>query len=181
MVAKFTGTGFTAEALTLEPLESGGESITTPYNFDIQDNAVRAKMNSIIDESAFETAWITVNYSDLSSAASKTIIPALGAGIKAEISQIIAVVTTSFSGGGGDRLLQLTDNTTVWSLMPAATLQAAAAIYRWGESGLPNPATISNMCVASVANTIVSAKYSGGSTDYTAGQIKIKIRYKQVA
>lgn len=181
MVVKFTGTGFTAEALTLEPLESGGVPITTPYSFDIQDNALRTKMNQLIDEASFETAWITVNYSDMSAGASKAIIPALGTGIKAEIAEIIAVVTTSFSGGGGDRLLSITDGTTVWSLMPAATLQAAAAIYRWGDAGLPDPATIANMCVASVANTAVNAKYSGGSTDYTAGQIKIKIRYKQVA
>ncbi|MEW5971570.1 MAG: hypothetical protein AB1706_17100 [Pseudomonadota bacterium] len=181
MVNKFSGTGFTAEALTLEPLESGGVPITTPYNFDVQDNSIRSKINQIINEVAFETAWITVNYSDLSAGASKAIISALGAGVKVEIAEIIAVVTTSFSGGGGDRLLLITDGTTVWSLMPAATLQAAAAIYRWGDAGLPDPATVSNMCVASVANTAINAKYSGGSADYTAGQIKIKIRYKQVA
>ena len=47
---------------------------------------------------------------------------------------------TNFSGGGGDRNLSITDGVTVYSVIPAATLQALANAG-WGSVALPYPAS----------------------------------------
>lgn len=79
---------------------------------------------------------------------------------------------TNFSGG--DRLLSITDNTTVYSLIPAANLQSLTN-SGWGSTALPYPASaaINTNTVGVVGNPILIAKYSGGTTDYSAGSIVI--------
>lgn len=78
---------------------------------------------------------------------------------------------TNFSGGGGDRLAAITDNTTVYSLIPAASLQTLANA-RWGDTALPFPASAAiNVSTAAGQNLVM--KYSGGAADYTAGSVVI--------
>ncbi len=78
---------------------------------------------------------------------------------------------TNFSGGGGNRLGQVTDGTTVYSVIPAATLQTLAN-EQWGATGLPNPASAA-INTTTVAGADLVFKYSGGTTDYTAGSLVI--------
>jgi hypothetical protein len=78
---------------------------------------------------------------------------------------------TNFSGGGGDRLGQVTDGTTVYSVIPAASLQTLANA-QWGATALPNPASAA-INTLTVAGTDLTFKYSGGATDYTAGSLVI--------
>ena len=86
---------------------------------------------------------------------------------------------TNFSGGGGDRLGQVTDGTTVYSVVPAATMQSLANA-QWGVTALPNPAAAAiNTSTAAGAN--LSFKYSGGTTDYTAGSLVISGIAERVA
>lgn len=86
---------------------------------------------------------------------------------------------TNFSGGGGDRLGQVTDETTVYSVIPAATLQTLAN-EQWGTTGLPNPASAAiNTSTAAGADLVF--KYSGGATDYTAGSLVISGIVQRVA
>ena len=87
---------------------------------------------------------------------------------------------TNFSGGGGDRLLSITDGTSTWSVIPAATLQALAAA-RWGDTGLPFPATAAHLTTASAAGIDITAQYSGGATDYTAGSCTIVVMAERTA
>ena len=87
---------------------------------------------------------------------------------------------TNFSGGGGDRLLRIGDGTATWSVVPAATLQSLAAA-RWGDSGAPFPATAADLTLASAAGTDITAAYSGGATDYTAGQATIVLVAERTA
>lgn len=86
---------------------------------------------------------------------------------------------TNFSGGGGDRLATISDGTTDYSVIPAATLQSLANA-RWGDTGLPFPASaaINTSTAAGVAVTIA---YSGGTTDYTAGELVISGVLERVA
>ena len=78
---------------------------------------------------------------------------------------------TNFSGGGGDRLGQITDDVTVYSVIPAANLQTLVNA-QWGVTELPNPASAAiNTATAAGANLVF--KYSGGTTDYTAGSLVI--------
>ena len=87
---------------------------------------------------------------------------------------VLSADGTNFSGGGGDRLLDITDGTSIWSVIPAATLQSLA-VARWGDAGMPNPATASHLFAASASGTDIVAKYSGGATDYTAGSLTIRL------
>jgi hypothetical protein len=77
---------------------------------------------------------------------------------------------TNFSGGGGDRLLAITDSTTVYSVVPATNLQTLLNAG-WGISTpLPFPASVAIDTLTAAGASLV-AKYSGGTTDYTAGSV----------
>lgn len=78
---------------------------------------------------------------------------------------------TNFSGGGGDRLGQVTDGTTVYSVIPAATLQTLVNA-QWGVTALANPASAA-INTSTVAGANLVFKYSGGTADYTAGSLTI--------
>lgn len=86
---------------------------------------------------------------------------------------------TNFSGGGGDRLGQVTDGTTVYSVIPAATMQTLVNA-QWGATALPNAASASNNTSTAAGSSLVF-KYSGGTTDYTAGSLVISGIAQRVA
>lgn len=87
---------------------------------------------------------------------------------------------TNFSGGGGDRLGQVTDGTTVYSVVPATDMQTLVNAG-WGMSTpLPFPASAAiNTSTAAGADLVF--KYSGGGTDYTAGSIVVSGIVERVA
>lgn len=78
---------------------------------------------------------------------------------------------TNFSGGGGDRLLDVTDGTTVYSTIPAADIQTLTN-NSWGDAKMPAPAA-AGWNTSTAAGAPLVAKYSGGTTDYTAGSVII--------
>lgn len=86
---------------------------------------------------------------------------------------------TNFSGGGGDRDGQVTDGTTVYSVIPAATMQSLVNA-RWGVTALPNAAAAANN-TSTAAGAALVFKYSGGTTDYTAGSLVISGILQRVA
>jgi len=122
----------------------------------------------------------TVAFGDLASAASAALLTAKS-GEQWKIREIVlSGAGTNFSGGGGDRLLSITDGTSTWSVIPAATMQSLA-VARWGDTGVPFPATAAHLTTASAASTNISAKYSGGASDYTAGSLTLTITAERVA
>lgn len=129
------------------------------------------------DVSVFETA---VNQSGLASAGLVDLLTA-NKGEQWKIRDIrLSGGGTDFSGGGGDRLLSITDGTTAWSIIPAATLQTLAAA-KWGDAGLPYPATAADLTIASALSTNISAQYSGGTTDYSAGELTLILTLERTA
>lgn len=86
---------------------------------------------------------------------------------------------TNFSGGGGDRLGQVTDGTTVYSVIPAATMQSLVNA-QWGVTALPNPAAAA-INTSTVAGAALTFKYSGGTTDYSAGSLVVSGILQRVA
>ncbi len=87
---------------------------------------------------------------------------------------------TNFSGGGGDRLGQVTDGTTVYSVVPATNMQTLVN-SGWGISTpLPYPATAA-INTSTVAGANLYFAYSGGSADYTAGSIVVSGLAERVA
>lgn len=86
---------------------------------------------------------------------------------------------TNFSGGGGDRLATISDGTSDFSVIPAATLQALANTG-WGETGLPFPASVA-INTSTAAGASLTIAYSGGAADYSAGSMVISGVLERVA
>jgi len=125
------------------------------------------------------TVDVTVAHTDLASAASKTLYTSSGSK-QFKIRGIwLNGGGTNFSGGGGDRLLSITDNTTVYSLIPAADLQTLAN-SAWGVTGLPFPAAAA-INTSTAAGASIVAKYSGGAADYSAGSVVLTLLLERVA
>jgi len=159
------GTMTVAEALTLLNVEAGA---------DVTDAAnVRAAGASM----RYETA---VGQGALAAAGQVVLVDSSGSE-QYKISEIyLSGAGTNFSGGGGDRDLDITDGTAVYATIPAATLQALAA-GRWGDAGVPFPASAADLTAASAAGVDIVAQYSGGTTDYTAGSCTIVIVAERTA
>jgi hypothetical protein len=87
---------------------------------------------------------------------------------------------TNFAGTNGDRLLSLTDGTTIWTTIPATNLQTApATTVPWGNAAAPFLTGTSITSSAVGAN--IYFQYSGGTTDYTSGSIKFSVIFQRVA
>lgn len=127
------------------------------------------------DVAVFQT---TVGQAALASAGTATLLDAI-TGEQWKIREIfLSGAGTNFSGG--DRLLSVTDGTTTWTVIPAATLQTLA-VARWGDAGVPFPATAGHLTASSAVGTDITARYSGGATDYTAGSLTLIITAERVA
>lgn len=125
----------------------------------------------------FNTAF---NHTNLASAAKVTIIPAVtGQSFQPIDVKLAGIGGTNFSGASGDRLLQLSDGTNVFTLVPAATLQTLTNSV-WGSTAVPAPASVP-FSQASAAGSALSLSYSGGTTDYTAGAAVLSTAWLRVA
>lgn len=88
---------------------------------------------------------------------------------------------SGLSGGGGDRLLVVTDGTTTWnSTGITAALLGTPVNTLWGGTGNPVAGAVA-MDTASVAGVTLRAQYAGGTTDYTAGSVVISVLTQRVA
>jgi hypothetical protein len=123
---------------------------------------------------------VTVSHTDLASGGIKVLFPSTGTQRYRVWDLKINSGGTNFSGGGGDRLGQITDDTTtVYSVIPAASLQTLANA-QWGVTALPNPAS-QPISTPTVAGASLNFQYSGGTTDYTAGSIVVAGLVERVA
>ncbi len=122
---------------------------------------------------------ITVGQAALASGGSVTLVPSSGSKQYRVRQLYLNLVGTNFSGGGGDRLGQITDNTSIYANIPAATMQSLANA-RWGETALTFPPLVSINQSTAAGDPLVF-KYSGGTTDYTAGSLVISIIVERVA
>lgn len=123
---------------------------------------------------------VTVSKTDMASAASKILVDASGVQQFKIRNIILSGSGTNFSGGGGDRNMSITDGTTTWSIVPAATLQSLAA-GKWGDIAVAWPTSAAAINTASAAGTDIVAKYSGGTTDYTAGSLTLILQLEKTA
>lgn len=123
---------------------------------------------------------VTVGFAAIASAASVVLVNSVGTQQYRVRNLMINDGGTNFSGGGGDRLGQITDGTTVYSVIPAANLQTLTNNL-WGVSTpLPFPPTAAAN-TPTVAGADLVFKYSGGTTDYTAGSIVVTALVERIA
>jgi len=113
---------------------------------------------------------ITVGQAALASGGSVTLVTSSGSKQYKILSLFLNSGGTNFSGGSGNRLGQVTDGTTVYTLIPAATMQSLVN-GGWGiTTTVPFPAAAA-INTSTVAGANLTFKYSGGTTDYTAGSL----------
>lgn len=122
---------------------------------------------------------VTVTQAQLAAGASRILYTSAGSKQYKVRNLVVNSGGTNFSGGGGDRLLSITDNTTTYSVVPAASLQTLANTS-WGVTGLPYPVSAA-INTSTAAGASLVAKYSGGAADYTAGSMVISGVLQRVA
>ena len=81
----------------------------------------------------------------------------------------------------GDRLIQITDGTTVYNNAGiTAALLGTPINTVWGGSGNPLPGTVA-MNTSTVAGSSLYAVYAGGTSDYTTGSVTVTVSLERVA
>lgn len=130
--------------------------------------------------SIFKSVDVVVTAALLDGAGSALVIPGIIGG-SYKIRNIMLVGGGTNFGAGGDRLISLTDGTTVWTTIANADIEAApAASLPWGNAKVPLLTGTSN--TASVPNADIAFKYSGGTTDHSgAGSITFNVLLEKVA
>lgn len=113
--------------------------------------------------------------------AGKITVAAAETGKQYKIRDIILVGGGTNFGAGGDRLLSLTDGTTVWTTIANADLETApSASLPWGNAKVPMLTGTSN--TASTAGARIWFAYSGGTTDHSGtGSITFSVGLERVA
>lgn len=123
---------------------------------------------------------VAVTAALLDSAGTKTVI-AGGSGDQFKIRNIILVGGGTSFGAGGNRLIDLTDGTTVWTTIANADIESApSASLMWGNTKVPFLTGTSN--TASTAGSTIRFQYSGGTTDHSGtGSITFTVCLEKVA
>lgn len=84
------------------------------------------------------------------------------------------------SGGGGDRLLSLTDGTTSYNNAGiTAALLGTPVNTVWGGSGNPLAGTVAQNTSTAVGAQLY-LQYAGGTTDFSTGSVVITVAYERV-
>jgi len=125
---------------------------------------------------------VTVSHTDLATGGTKVLQASTGSEQYTVRNIILSGAGTNFSGGGGDRLINVQDSsgTNIYTAMTAAKVQSLAAT-RWGDTGVPFPATAATLGASTVAGESLVAKYSGGTTDYSAGSLTLIMNLQRTA
>lgn len=88
---------------------------------------------------------------------------------------------SGLSGGGGDRLLAITDGTTVYNNAGiTAALLGTPVNTVWGGSGNPLPGSV-DMDTSTAAGANLYAQYTGGTTDFSTGTVNLLVKLERVA
>lgn len=136
-----------------------------------------------LDGRAFVTATIdaTANFTNLGSAAQVPVIIAASANAAYKVANIYLNSNgTNFAGALANRNLALTDGSTVYTVIPAATLQALSTLNAgWGSVSVPFPASAAISTITGTGANLY-LQYSGGTTDYTSGSVKITVEFARV-
>jgi len=164
------------EQATVAQVASSAPNIASNVSVDVWyiDNT----KNKVDQTTAFN---VSVSYTDLVAAGTKTLIDSTFLGEQWRILNIIILGVTPFSGGGGDRLLSVTDGAHTYTVLTAATLATANIQAQFGSASVPFSAVPSDMVQPTTAGANLYATYSGGTTNYTAGIINLTIVAERVA
>lgn len=123
---------------------------------------------------------VTCTAAILDAAGTVPVIAPSSATAQYKIVEVVLVGGGTNFGAGGNRLLSLTDGTTVWTTIANADLESApAASLRLGDAKVP--LLTGTIATASAAGSTIRFQYSGGTTDHTTGSIAFRVGLQKVA
>ncbi len=129
---------------------------------------------------AFIAQNLTISYADLSGGGQRLIQTASGS-MSFVIRDLRVSYSTGLSGGGGNRLLRITDGTNVFNGSGITSALLGTPVNTvWGGTGNPLPGSVA-FVLPSVAGASIYATYTGGTTDYTAGSVAITVFLERIA
>lgn len=99
-------------------------------------------------------------------------------GVQFKVRDVVLIGGGTSFGAGGNRLLDLTDGTTVYTQIANADLESApAASLPFGNAKVPMLTGTMDTKTAEGENLVF--KYSGGTTDHTTGSIKFRVMVQE--
>jgi len=126
---------------------------------------------------------VTIAYTDLASSGTKTILTASSGTATYRIIDIVTVSTGSVNFTGGNRNIDIgTASVQKWfiSANAAATTGTTSLVTTVANTGI-QPSAAVNAISDTAAGANIVAKYSGGTTDYTAGSVSVTFIIMQTA
>lgn len=134
-------------------------------------------------DTASDLVWVDVVCGQAALAsAGKVQIAAAATGKQYKVRDIrVNYGASGLSGSSGDRLLAISDGTTVFnSTGITAALLGTPVNTLWGGTGNPIAGTVA-MNTSSVAGAQIFAQYTGGTIDYSAGSVTLSVLLQRVA
>lgn len=149
---------------------------------DLQElQNLKENLRSLMLDAVGSVKWIDVAATAalLDSAGTVPVVPAV-AGRSYKIRNIILVGGGTNFAAGGNRLIDLTDGTTVYTTIANADIESApSASLMWGNAKVPFLTGTSN--TTTVAGQAVRFAYSGGTTDHSAtGSITFSVQLERI-
>lgn len=161
-------------------LRQGG-SMAVPSGQTVNFEAGSYLKSADIAMSFVKWVDVTVTAALLDSAGTVAVVAAGASTDQYKIRNIRLVGGGTSFGSGGDRLISLTDGTTVWTTVANADIESApSATLDWGNTKVPFLTGTSD--TASAAGSAIRFQYSGGTTDHSGtGSIKFSVCVEKVA
>lgn len=169
----------TVDGTTVIAGDQAGTTWNVNYNMHLLCNDVSEIDASQLPVGSISKIDVTCTAAALATAGRVTVVE--GSGTKRYIVRSLFVnVSTGLSGGGGDRLLRITDGTNNFNANGiTAALLGTAINTPFGGSG--NPVASIAQSTASVAGADIYLVYAGGTTDFTTGQVVVTVEIERFA
>lgn len=124
------------------------------------------------------TLVYTLTAAELASAGKVTFLTPTSATCQYLITNVNVMVSTGLSGGGGDRLLVITDGTTSFNDTGITAALLGTPIFTlWGGTGNPIMVGATDL---SAAGASIYFQYAGGTADYTTGSVQLAVTLVKV-
>lgn len=145
-------------------------------NVVIDYATITNQKNKINETKSFN---VSISSAQLAGGAPVKLIDAVLASEQWRILDILVVGLTPFSGG--DRNLSISNGAQTYTAIPSASLALATLQAAWGTSSVPYSAIYWHMLQPTAIGGDLIALYSGGTTDYSAGDINITVLAERIS
>lgn len=141
-------------------------------------SALSQQLSTVSNNHVTFTQVFTLTFTQLASAGKVNIVTHPSATATFFIQDVKVLKSTGLSGGGGDRLLAISDGTTVFNNAGITAAVLGTPVFTlWGGTGNPIPNGATDI---SAAGADIYFQYTGGTTDYTAGSVMIAVTCVQL-